>query len=116
MYVLIFKNLSIYDHYMYYYWPIHQIFRLSNFLEVFDFFVNHYVSSDRTCPVPNPDISNLPDISGSQPGHVRPSGYKGIKEDIIPLGTLALYLRLHSTSCASKALPRQFGSSSTESL
>jgi hypothetical protein len=28
-----FQNLSIYDHYMYYYWPI-QIVRLSNFLEV----------------------------------------------------------------------------------
>jgi hypothetical protein len=29
-----FQNLSIYDYYMYYYWPIHQIHHLLNFLEV----------------------------------------------------------------------------------
>jgi hypothetical protein len=30
----VFQNVSICDHYMYYYWPICQIHRLTNFLEV----------------------------------------------------------------------------------
>jgi hypothetical protein len=33
-----FQNLSIYDLYVYYYQPIHQIRRLSDLLEVFEFF------------------------------------------------------------------------------
>jgi hypothetical protein len=49
-----FQIFSIYDQYMYYYLPIHQILRLSNFLEVSKLVLAQY---DRTCPTPLPDIS-----------------------------------------------------------
>jgi hypothetical protein len=36
-----FQNLSIYDLYVYYYWSIHQICCLSDFLVVFVFYGNY---------------------------------------------------------------------------
>jgi hypothetical protein len=54
-------------------------------------------------------------MSGPRPGrirptrHVRPTGYKGIKGDLIPLGTLAPHLRLHFLLAPPRALQGDLG-------
>jgi hypothetical protein len=49
-----FKNLSIYDQYMYYYWPTPNL-SFNNFLVVSKSVLTQY---DRTCPPPLLDISS----------------------------------------------------------
>jgi hypothetical protein len=67
-----FQNLSIYDLYMYYYWPICQ----NPLIIAFRVVSNFFETTTAVCTGHVPPFG--PDMSGSWPEHVRVSGFLGI--------------------------------------